>query len=113
MKKLLAIVFLITLCRSLGFAQPYGNEWIDYNKTYYKFKIAQDGLCRINYATLIATGIPAAQLKGTDFKLICNGEEIPIYVTTANQFTASDFIEFYGEKNDGSVDTRLYKNPLE
>ena len=113
MKKLLAIVFLITLCRSLGFAQPYGNEWIDYNKTYYKFKIAQDGLCRINYATLIATGIPAAQLKGTDFKLICNGEEIPIYVTTANQFTASDFIEFYGKKNDGSVDTRLYKNPLE
>ena len=29
------------------------NSWIDYSKTYYKFRLGTTGLCRINQTTLI------------------------------------------------------------
>lgn len=97
---------------SLANAQPYGNEWIDYSKTYYKFKIGSTSLYRISYSTLTSLGIPSNQLIGTSFKLIRNGNEVPLYVTTNGQFGVNDYIEFYGEKNDGKSDSVLYKDPL-
>ncbi|HPW87271.1 MAG TPA: hypothetical protein PLU78_08740, partial [Chitinophagales bacterium] len=105
---------LITVCCLLSAfyltqAQPYGNEWIDYSKTYYKFKIGTNGLYRISFNTLLSAGIPSSQLRGTDFKMFRNGREVPLYVTTNNQFSAADFIEFYGERNDGRPDSLLYK----
>ncbi|HRH58300.1 MAG TPA: hypothetical protein PLS10_11640, partial [Chitinophagales bacterium] len=100
-KKILPILFLIGLF-TVAKAQPYGNEWIKYDGgTYYKFKVGKTSLYRINYATLNSLGIPANQLKGSDFKLFRNGVEVPLYVSTNNVFGPSDFIEFYGEKNDG------------
>lgn len=110
MKKLSAILFLIG-CMSLAKAQPYGNEWIDYSKTYYKFKVGKTSLYRIPFSVLNGLGIPPAQLKGSDFKLFRNGQEVPLYVTTSGQFGAADYIEFYGEKNDGKPDSLLYKDP--
>lgn len=111
MKRILNIICLIFLFAITAKAQQYGNEWIDYSKTYYKFKVGKTSLYRINYNTLLSLGIPANQLTGTSFKLFRNGKEIPLYVTTNNQFGANDFIEFYGEKNDGKPDSALYKNP--
>jgi hypothetical protein len=35
-------------------AQPFGNEWINYNQTYFKIKVVNDGIYRIPYATLNA-----------------------------------------------------------
>ena len=96
---------------SICHAQQYGNEWIDYSKTYYKFKLGKTSLYRITYSSLINLGIPNNQLRGTNFKLIRNGKEVPLYVTTNGPFGAADFIEFYGEKNDGKPDSLLYKNP--
>lgn len=92
-------------------AQPYGNEWIDYSKTYYKFKLAKTSIYRIPYSVLISAGMSPAVLKGTSFKLFRNGQEVPLYVTTNNQFSSSDYIEFYGEMNDGKPDSLLYKTP--
>ncbi|HNY55722.1 MAG TPA: hypothetical protein PKI86_08850, partial [Chitinophagales bacterium] len=112
MKRIFQIICLIGLF-TVAKAQPYGNEWIDYSKTYYKFKLGKTSLYRINYPTLISLGIPASDLKGTAFKLIRNGQQVPLYVTTNNQFGPSDFIEFYGEKNDGKPDSILYKTPAE
>ncbi|MEZ5055249.1 MAG: hypothetical protein R2807_10895 [Chitinophagales bacterium] len=112
MKKILHIICLLGFI-SISQAQPYGNEWIDYSKTYYKFKIAKTSLYRITYAELSNLGIPNNQLRGTYFKIIRNGNEIPLYVSTNGQFGATDFIEFYGEKNDGKPDSLLYKNPAD
>ena len=39
--------FCLILNAALAFAQPYNNEWIDYSKTYYKFKVTANGLYRI------------------------------------------------------------------
>jgi hypothetical protein len=110
MKRIFHILLLLGLFATAK-AQPYGNEWIDFTKTYYKFKVAKTSLYRIPYTVLTSLGIPPSQLRGSDFKLFRNGREVPLYVTTNTQFGTSDYIEFYGEKNDGKPDSLLYKNP--
>ena len=48
MKRIL--VGLFVLFGLAAGAQVYNNEWIDYTKTYYKFRVGKDGLCRISGA---------------------------------------------------------------
>jgi hypothetical protein len=106
MKKALLGLFLLL---GLGvFGQTYYNEWIDFSKTYYKFKVGSTGLVRIPQPTLQTAGlgsVPAQQ-----FQLWRNGREIPVYtsVPTGN-LGAADFIEFWGEMNDGRPDSLLYR----
>lgn len=108
MKKLLFILFICSSFVSPG--QTYRNSWINYNQTYYKFKIGTDGIYRIPYSTLQAAGlnnIPAEQ-----FQLWRNGEEQRIYTSTPSGLLGSgDYIEFFGLKNDGKPDTKLYRDP--
>ena len=85
------------------------NSWIDYSKTYYKFKLAENKLCRISQSTLAAAGISTANPKY--FQLFRNGEEIRLYTSTTTAFGANDFIEFWGQMNDGKPDNQLYRNP--
>jgi hypothetical protein len=90
-------------------AQQYYNEWIDYSKTYYKFKVGSTGLYRISQSNLPAAlqNVPAEQ-----FKLWRNGKEVAIYTSVATGILpANGYIEFYGEKNDGLPDRNLYKDP--
>jgi|GEM_PF-1017411 hypothetical protein len=51
--KTLFLLLFCLLARTTE-AQQYQNEWINYSLPYYKFKIAQDGLYKINQATLAA-----------------------------------------------------------
>lgn len=107
MKRILLIVFLLA---GLGaFAQPYNNEWIDYNKTYYKFKVPTTGITRIPQTTLAAMGLSNAN--ADHFQLWHNGQEVPIYTTSTNSpLDASGYIEFWGEMNDGRPDNILYRD---
>lgn len=106
---LLALFFLSS---SILLAQPYGNEWIDYSKTYHKIKITRDGVYRIPFNTLNnISGLNLATVRGSDFVLYNLGEAVPIYVSTNNFFGQNDYIEFYGKKNDGTFDRNLYANP--
>lgn len=107
MKKIIYVFFIGFLCQTLA-AQTAYNEWIDYDQTYYKFKVAGDKLHKIEYQTLADTGIP---LVGSHFKMIHNGEEIPLYVSTDGELGSSDYIEFYGKQNDGEFDKLLFQNP--
>src|SRR5258705_10429558 len=90
-------------------SQAYNNEWINYNRTYYKFKVGATGLYRISQPTLATLGIgstPAEQ-----FQLWKNGQEVPIYTTVqTGPMGGSDYIEFWGEINDGKPDNILYRN---
>ena len=108
MKKLLLGLLLIT-----GFiakAQVYNNEWIDYSKTYYKFKVGKTGLCRVSQSVLSSTGLGSTPAEY--FQLWRNGKQIPIYTSVANgALSASDYIEFWGEMNDGKPDRELYRDP--
>ena len=47
-----------------------------------------------------------------NFQLFRNGKEVPIYTTAASgTLGPSDYIEFWGQMNDGVPDAPLYRNP--
>lgn len=88
----------------------FNNAWIDYNKTYYKFSLGQDGLYRITGGVLKAAGLGSNPAES--FQLWHNGKEVPIYTSIASGlFNDDDFIEFFGQINDGKSDAPLYNNP--
>ncbi|QQR98708.1 MAG: T9SS type A sorting domain-containing protein [Sphingobacteriales bacterium] len=111
MKKIYVLFLFFSLILTTK-AQPYGNEWIDYSKTYYKFKILNKGIYRISQTDLSNAGIPSNSLIGSYFKLFRNGQEVPLFVTTNGQFAMGDYIEFLGVGNDGQMDVALYKNAV-
>ena len=94
----------------LSFGQ-LSNEWFDSSQRYFTFKIGQNGVYRLNYNTLLSHGIPVDDINPKNIQIFKNGEEQYLYVygQEDNNFDADDFIEFYATKNDGSLDTELYK----
>lgn len=107
MKKLLVLGCMILLY-AVGYAQTYNNEWIDYSKTYYKFNVGATGLYRISQTILQNAGLQNTAVQ--NFQLWRNGTEVPLYTTITNGVLSStDFIEFYGQANDGEADTKLYR----
>ena len=106
MKKILLPLFV--LLASAAHAQ-LNNSWIDYNKTYYKFRLGKDSLCRIPQPVLAAAGLGA--VNADHFQLWRNGEQVRIYTTVSNlPLGASDYIEFWGQMNDGKPDKQLYRD---
>lgn len=109
-KYCIAFLLLIACFHKAGAQSgPYGNEWIDYSKTYYKFKVAKPGVYRISRAALNSAGLPSSVL-GSNFKLYRDGQEVHIYVSAENM-TGSDYIEFIGRGADGLLDKELYADP--
>jgi hypothetical protein len=108
MKKIFTIILL--LASFIIKAQVYNNEWIDFSKTYYKFKVGATGLYRIPQSVLATAGL--GNVPAQNFQLFRNGQEVPIYTSAASGVLgASDYIEFWGEMNDGKADKQLYYNP--
>lgn len=108
MKKYLLFLFILSSLFSQG--QTYNNEWINYNQTYYKFKVGADGLYRISQPTLAGLGI--GTIAAERFQLWRNGVQVPLYTTVATgAMGASDYIEFWGQMNDGKPDKALYRDP--
>ncbi|MEO1625645.1 MAG: C25 family cysteine peptidase, partial [Bacteroidota bacterium] len=110
----------ISLCLMLSYSLSaqmtnglYGNEWIDFDRSYFKVTLSEDGIYRINRSALESAGIPVASVRGEQFRLIWLGEEVPIYTTTNGIFGSGDFIEFYGRKNRSEFDRVLFENPDE
>lgn len=90
----------------------YGNEWIRESQSYFKFKVAEDGVYRIGYDALTAAGIPVAQIEGSRYQLFRLGEETPLYVSSGESpLSPADFLEFVGRKNRGELDRFLYADP--
>lgn len=94
-----------------GFAQV-GNEWIHFGQPYFKIQVAHDSLYRLTPAALQSAGFPAG-IDPRTFRLFHRGVEVAIHVEgeTDGRFDASDYIEFYGHHNDGTLDTELYNDP--
>ncbi len=108
MKKFLRIVVLLLFCNKI-IAQPINNEWIDFSKTYYKFKVGTTGLYRINQTTLSSIGVGNTPVE--QFQLWRNGIQVPLNTSISSGIMGGqDFIEFWGEMNDGKLDKFLYKN---
>lgn len=108
------ISFFFSLAPGFVSAQPYWNEWINFSQMYYKIPVVQDGVYRINLSMLVSSGIPASSIDPRKFQIFFRGEEQYIYVKGEDDgiFNSSDYIEFYGKHNDGSLDSTLYKGEL-
>ena len=105
----LALLILMVFS-STSLKAQYNNEWIDYSKPYYKFKVGENGLYRIPFTTLQANGLANTPLE--HFQLWRNGKEVPLFTSkTAGIMSAVDFIEFFGQMNDGKPDAIMYKKP--
>lgn len=91
--------------------QVYGNEWIDYSKTYHKLQVVETGLYKLDYAYLQQLGLESVNPQ--HLQLFRRGKEVPIYVAgeADGRLDPQDYMEFYGERNDGALDEELYKNP--
>lgn len=120
MRKVIYIICFLISAKCLQAQNPFMNEWIDYSKTYYKFKFGPfgndalgipipSGLVRLTQPSLSAIGlggVPAEQ-----FQLWHDGQEIPIYTSLASGImSSSDYIEFWGQIPDGKPDKYLYKD---
>ena len=108
---MLRIVYILFFV-FIGFAASaqLNNAWIDYSKTYYKFKLASNKICRIPQSTLAGAGL--ASVNADHFQLWRNGSEVRLFTSVSNApLGASDFIEFAAQFNDGKADNELYRNP--
>ena len=87
-----------------------GNEWINFGQPYFKIPVAKDGIYKVSYLDLQAAGFPT-DADPFKIQLYHRGIEHAIYVEgqADGQFNPIDFIEFYGQKNDGTVDAELYR----
>lgn len=88
----------------------YGNEWINYNQTYHKLKVGQDGLYKINYSVLNQLGLIQGGNNAERLAIFKNGKQVPLYLSTPGQFAEQDYLLFYGEKNTIELDTFLFTN---
>ena len=105
MKKILYL--LLAVLFSSFFLQAnaqYNNEWVVPGKNYYKFKIGETALYRLNNSFLTTIGL--GNVDKSQLQLWRNGKQVAIY-------TATDYIEFWGEKNDGSTDNQLFQDPVQ
>ncbi|HZH67797.1 MAG TPA: C25 family cysteine peptidase, partial [Chitinophagales bacterium] len=111
MRKYLFLILSFIAFVNISIAQPYGHEWINTDLKHYRFKVIEEGFHRVYANSLIKAGIASSDIVGEHAKIIVNGEEIPLYVSTNGVFGKDDYIEFYGAPNDGSLDAQLYSNP--
>ena len=103
-----------------GFSSPaqaqYGNEWINYNQSYYKIPVIKNGIYRLTYDDLSSAGLPVNVVDPRRIQIFRRGKEQAINFTYLQSpadgvFEPGEYLEFYGEKNDGANDADLYKNP--
>ncbi len=106
------LLFFLLFCK-LSVAQTYGNEWINYSQTYYKFKVLETGVHRLNHSDLVAASVPTSAFTSQNIQIFGREQEIPLHIEDGgdNSLDSGDFILFYGEKNDGWLDSTLYNNP--
>ncbi|HWB25209.1 MAG TPA: C25 family cysteine peptidase [Chitinophagaceae bacterium] len=110
---------LFAAIQTISAQSTYNNEWIDYSKTYYKFKVGtfgtdfegspvKKGVVRIAKAALTSAGLGSVPVE--QLQLWRNGQEIPMYTSKASGILGdADYIEFWGEAEDGKPDNALYR----
>lgn len=110
MKRLVSAIFLLFLALH-AFGQ-FGNEWISFGQPYFKIPAATSGMYRITFQALQNAGLTGSP-DPRSFQLFHRGVEQAILVAGEDDgvFDSSDYIEFFGQANDGASDSSLYQQP--
>ena len=108
--RLVVITVLLVLSFSAwGQSFDYGNTWYDPGKVYLKITVKDNGIYRVSRASLDLAGINTAGINAANFHLIYRGKEEYIYMNKTGQII--NYFEFYGQRNDGRVDSIMYRDP--
>ncbi|MPR33311.1 putative type IX secretion system sortase PorU2 [Salmonirosea aquatica] len=106
--------WLLMLFALNGRAQtPYGNEWIRPEQSYLRLGIIRDGWYQLKAGDLQQYNIDPATIAPQSLQLYRRGQEVAIRVQgeADGRLDAADYIEFYGQHNDGLLDSLLYDPP--
>ncbi|QNF34866.1 hypothetical protein HUW51_19850 [Adhaeribacter swui] len=90
---------------------PVGNEWINFSQTYYKINVSKTGIYRLDHTYLNNAGLGGVNPQ--NLQLWRRGQEVAVHVAgeADGKINPGDYLEFYGERNDGRLDREVYKNP--
>lgn len=103
---------LCCLCSLFGLGQArFGNEWIRPGQPYLKLSVNKAGIYRLGYQDIRAADASLLTTNPTNWQLFFRGQEVAMRVVGQPDgvFNEQDYIEFYGEGNDGSQDSLLYR----
>ncbi len=109
--KTIVLISALIFLSNTSYCQT-GDEWIVDGQEYYKITIGEEGIYKVEFSNLTALGIALDKIDPRNFQLFRNGEEQHIYVNGEQDgsFDSGDVIEFYGQKNDGTLESALYKS---
>ncbi|WP_266368382.1 putative type IX secretion system sortase PorU2 [Tellurirhabdus rosea] len=105
------LISFLSVNWTLAQSARYGNEWIQFDQSYYRIPVAEKGLYRLTTEDLRRAGLPIASLDPATLQLFHRGVEQPVIVTgeADGRLDAADFLQFSGEGNDGALDSLLYR----
>ncbi len=109
-RKGLFVLPLFVLGSLQVFAQ-YPNDWINFGQIYYRIPVAKDGIYRLTYNDLQSAGLPVSSIDPRFIQIYHRGIEQAITVQgqADAQLNTGDYIEFLGQRNDGTRDALLYQ----
>lgn len=107
----LGFIFLASFCAKAQV--PYGNEWLNPAQSYLRLGTTQDGWYRLKATDLQKQGLNLATLPAQSLQLFRRGQEVAILVQGEEdgRLDSTDYVEFYGQRNDGFLDSLLYAAP--
>ncbi|MEM7656806.1 MAG: C25 family cysteine peptidase [Bacteroidota bacterium] len=112
MKQLFFFLGLLACSHSLwGQGFEYGNNWYrqSADQTFIKLIVDETGIHRVSLQDLSDAGYDLSGVDARMLRVIYRGREIPIYLTSNG--STLEFLEFWGEKNNGQIDSIMYRNP--
>ena len=109
-------VHFLWIISSISSHGQFGNEWINFNQTYYKISVVEKGIHRLTYSDLLSSGLPVNSIDPRRIQIFRRGVEQSIRLQSVQIppngiFEPGEYIEFYGDKNDGANDVDIYKIP--
>ncbi|MEO6685389.1 MAG: hypothetical protein ABIN24_05465, partial [Dyadobacter sp.] len=109
--KIAFFVFLTTL--QVSAQKKYGNEWINTSQTYLRIPVIETGIYKITSLELRQAGFPIDSFPLSSIQLFRRGREVAIEISNNSEekFNQGGYLTFFGERNDGVLDSSLYVNP--
>ncbi|GLU54029.1 putative type IX secretion system sortase PorU2 [Dyadobacter frigoris] len=110
----LKIVFLILFAATQVLAQKnYGNEWINTSQTYLRIPVVETGIYKVSSSELRQAGFPIDSFPISSLQLFRRGREVAIEINnnSGEKLNQEGYLTFFGEKNNGALDSSLYVNP--
>ena len=98
------LVCYLTFTQFVRAQNIYGDEWISANQSYLRIPVVKTGFYKITDSELRVAGFPVDEIPIASFQMFRRGLEVAIEVADDKS------VSFYGEKNNGALDSSLYVN---